>query len=104
MPPRRVWIHPVLGKLEPRKVIRFKYCQSGECRELEAIEGDSIASALLANNVKVFKYSERFRLPQTVFCAIGLCTSCIMTVNGVPNVRTCITPVKEGIVVKPPGE
>lgn len=104
MPPRRVWIHPILGKLEPRSIIRFKYCKLDVCREIEAIEGDSIASALLASNVMIFRYSERFHTPQTVFCAIGLCTSCIMNVNGIPNVRTCITPVREGMVVKAPNE
>jgi len=99
-----VWEHPILGKLEPQKIVSFKYCKSDVCKELIAIEGDSVASALLANNIRVFRYSDRFRLPQTVFCAIGLCTSCIMIVDGIPNIRTCITPVKEGMVVKAPDE
>ncbi|HIV68925.1 MAG TPA: (2Fe-2S)-binding protein [Candidatus Butyricicoccus stercorigallinarum] len=35
-----------------------------------------------------------------VFCAIGRCTDCVMVVNGKPNVRTCVTPLEEGMTVQ----
>ena len=38
--------------------------------------------------------------PRGIFCAIGRCTDCVMVVDGVPNVRTCITPLKEGMDVR----
>ncbi|MHB8947330.1 MAG: (2Fe-2S)-binding protein, partial [Bacillota bacterium] len=38
--------------------------------------------------------------PRGLFCAIGRCTDCVMTVDGVPNVRTCVTPVREGLRVE----
>ncbi|MPN39185.1 hypothetical protein SDC9_186713 [bioreactor metagenome] len=38
--------------------------------------------------------------PRGVFCAIGRCTDCVMIVNGKMNVRTCITPLEEGMVVQ----
>ena len=34
------------------------------------------------------------------FCAIGRCTDCVMVVDGKPNVRTCITPLAEGMTVE----
>lgn len=34
------------------------------------------------------------------FCAIGNCSSCLMVVEGELNVRTCVTKVKEGILVE----
>ena len=37
--------------------------------------------------------------PGGVFCGIGRCTDCAMTVDGIPNVRTCVTPVKAGMVI-----
>ena len=61
--------------------------------------GDSIASALHANNVKKLSESLKGR-PRGFFCGIGKCSSCLMTVNGIPNIRTCIAPLKEGIHVE----
>jgi len=63
-------------------------------------EGDSIASALHINGVKTLSHSLRFYRPRGFFCGIGKCSSCFMTVNDIPNVRTCITPLKNDIRVK----
>jgi predicted molibdopterin-dependent oxidoreductase YjgC len=35
-----------------------------------------------------------------MFCAIGRCTDCIMVVNGRPNIRTCVEPLKAGMAVE----
>ena len=35
-----------------------------------------------------------------VYCAMGRCTDCMMIVDGEPNVRTCITPVRDGMRVQ----
>jgi len=63
-------------------------------------EGDTIASALVANGVKVFRESIKLHRPRGFYCAIGNCSSCLMTVDGVPNIRTCITPLKEGMHIE----
>jgi len=95
---KRIWDHPILGKFKPKKEITFYL----EDKVIKAFEGDSIASALWANNIKVFRYSKKYHEPRGFFCGIGLCNSCIMIVNGIPNVRTCIYPVREGLHVKIP--
>ncbi|MFA6785534.1 MAG: (2Fe-2S)-binding protein, partial [Sphaerochaeta sp.] len=38
--------------------------------------------------------------PRGIYCGIGRCTDCVMKVNGIPNIRTCITPVEEGMVIE----
>ena len=38
--------------------------------------------------------------PRGVYCAMGRCTDCMMIVDGEPNVRTCITPVRDGMRVQ----
>ena len=38
--------------------------------------------------------------PRGFFCAIGKCSSCFMVVDGVPNVRTCVTALSEGMKVE----
>jgi sarcosine oxidase subunit alpha len=62
---------------------------------MQGIDGDSIASALHANGVKTLSHSLRFYRPRGFFCGIGKCSSCFMTVNDIPNVRTCISPLKK---------
>lgn len=92
----RVDKHPILGDAEERKKISIKV----DGRNIEAFEGETIAAALMANNIMTFRHTEKKKEPRGLFCGIGQCTDCIMQVNGLPNVRTCITDVQEGMVVE----
>lgn len=91
----RVEKHPVLGDRDVGKLVSIKV----DGRLIQAVEGEPIAAALLANGMRVMRKTPRFGEPRGVFCGIGRCTDCIMTVDGTPNVRTCVTPVKEGMVI-----
>ena len=61
---------------------------------------DTIASALHANGIQTFSKSLKYQRDRGFFCGIGKCSSCLMQVEGVPNVRTCIAPLYEGINVE----
>jgi aerobic-type carbon monoxide dehydrogenase small subunit (CoxS/CutS family) len=37
--------------------------------------------------------------PRSIFCGIGICWDCVVTVNGVTNQRSCLIEVVEGMVV-----
>lgn len=69
-------------------------------KKLLAKSGEMIAAALLANGIKIHRYTAKEHRPRGIFCGIGQCTDCVMTVNGKANVRTCITPVEDGMVVE----
>ncbi|MEM4562241.1 MAG: (2Fe-2S)-binding protein, partial [Desulfurococcaceae archaeon] len=71
-----------------------------EGEPVEAYEGESVAVALYAIGVDVYSWSPKLGRPRGPFCMIGKCSSCFMTVNGVPNVRTCRMPVREGLVIE----
>jgi hypothetical protein len=47
-----------------------------------------------------FTFDGKTNEPRGMFCAIGRCTDCIMVVNGMPNIRTCVEPLKAGMVVQ----
>ncbi|UCE39592.1 MAG: (2Fe-2S)-binding protein [Thermoplasmata archaeon] len=64
---------------------------------MKAFENETILAAMYANGVRVFSRSIKYHRPRGFFCAIGRCSSCMMEVDGVPNVRTCITKVKDGM-------
>jgi len=66
---------------------------------LSAYMGETIAGALLAAGRKAWRRTLHGQ-PRGVFCGIGLCFDCLVTVNGTPNVRACVTPVAAGMVVE----
>ena len=92
----RITHHPVLDDLPDRKTITILV----DGREIEAFEGESIAAAMYAAGLRVHRITPKNGEPRGVFCNIGRCTDCIMKVDGQPNVRTCVTRVKEGMVVE----
>ncbi|MEE0290640.1 MAG: (2Fe-2S)-binding protein [Lachnospiraceae bacterium] len=92
----RITNHPILGETPERKLVKFTY----NGKTLEGYEGEPIASALRVAGVMAHRYTAKKHEPRGVFCAIGRCTDCVMVVDGKPNVRTCITPLAEGMTVE----
>lgn len=92
----RILDHPILGKLkEGRKVkIEVDGCV------IEAFDGEPIAAALSATGNRVFRITNKRGEPRGIYCAIGLCTDCVMVVDEMPNVKTCVTPVRDGMKIK----
>lgn len=93
---QRIIEHPVLGPLSDVPMV--KIVVDGE--PIEAREGEMIAAALIATGKKYFRKTIKTHEPRGIYCGIGRCTDCVMTVNGIPNVRTCITPVEDGMVIE----
>jgi aerobic-type carbon monoxide dehydrogenase small subunit (CoxS/CutS family) len=92
----RIEEHPILGK--PQKGRRITFIYDGT--PMEGFEGEPIAAALRAAGVVTHRYTRKYHKPRGIFCAIGRCTDCVMIVDGKPNVRTCITPLTEGMTVE----
>jgi len=92
----RIATHPILG--EARCGIGVSIEVDGV--SIEAIEGEPIAAALMAAGCMVLRRTPRSGSPRGVFCAVGRCTDCVMTVNGIANVRTCVTPVEAGMRIE----
>lgn len=93
---RRVLEHPILGDLKKRKLVKILV----DGRVITAYDGEPIAAALLAAGIRIFRRTPKRQESRGVWCAIGQCTDCVMVVDGKPNVRTCITPVREGMQIK----
>ncbi|MCM1090801.1 MAG: (2Fe-2S)-binding protein [Muribaculum sp.] len=91
----RIEEHPILGAPEKGRMVTFSF----DGKEIEGYEGEPIAAALKAAGVMVHRYTQKEHKPRGIFCAIGRCTDCVMVVNGKPNIRTCVTPLEEGMQV-----
>lgn len=87
----RIYDHPIIDFRRGRK-ITFYF----EDQVVEAYEGESILAALYAVGIRVFSWSHKLQRPRGAFCMIGKCSSCLATVDGIPNRRICIEKVSEG--------
>lgn len=92
----RITNHPVLDEFPKGKQVRFTL----DGNEMQGYEGEPIAAALRAAGVMVHRHTAKLGQPRGIFCAIGRCTDCVMIVDGKPNVRTCVTPLKEGMKIQ----
>ena len=87
--------HPILQFKRGNKV-KFEF----EGKELEGYEDQPIAAALHAAGIRVLSYSDKYNRPRGFFCAVGKCSSCLMEVDGRPNVMVCMVPLRAGMKVR----
>ncbi len=90
----RIIDHPILT-FAPQRLVRFVF----DGRELEGYEGEPIAAALHAAGVRALSHSHDLGRPRGFYCAIGNCSSCLMVVDGEPNVRVCVERLRDGMRV-----
>jgi predicted molibdopterin-dependent oxidoreductase YjgC len=67
-----------------------------EGRSLRAPTGESLAAALLAEDVR--RLGEGPGAPRAAFCMMGTCQQCLVRVDG-KLVQACLTPVRAGMRV-----
>ena len=91
----RITSHP-LFEIEKGSTVSFTF----NGKTLSGHQGESLATALWANGISTLSRSEKYHRPRGLFCLSGYCSHCLMRVDGIPNTRTCQTPLKEGMVVE----
>ena len=82
-------------RLDREREVTFSFSD----QSIRAFEGDTIGSALYAAGQRVFSRSFKYHRPRGLLCCSGNCPNCMMTVDGVPNVRVCAEPAREGASV-----
>lgn len=78
------------------KIIIFSF--NGET--IEGREGETIAAALIGRGQRVLRETRFNRAPRSIFCGIGVCFDCVVTVDGVSNQRSCLIEISEGMKVE----
>ncbi|MEU9207064.1 (2Fe-2S)-binding protein [Streptomyces sp. NPDC048415] len=69
-------------------------------REIEALPGRTVAAVLWAAGVASWRTTRGTGRPRGVFCGIGVCFDCLVTVNDRPNQRACLVPVRPGDAIR----
>ena len=83
-------------RIDRSRPLRFTF----DGRTVEGFEGDTLGSALFASGQRVFSRSFKYHRPRGLLCCSGHCPNCMMEVDGVPNVRVCSVPARDGAVVR----
>jgi sarcosine oxidase subunit alpha len=90
----RVIDHPLIKRGKQQRV---SFTFNGV--SVEGIAGEPIATALLANGIRVLRKHEESGTSRGLYCAIGHCMECRVQVKGKGQVRACLTPITEGMAV-----
>lgn len=70
-------------------------------RDVTTYEGETIATALLAAGFGVFYAPDPTHFsPSRLFCGMGVCMQCLVTIDGNPSLRACQVTVKSGMKVE----
>ncbi|MHB1467561.1 MAG: (2Fe-2S)-binding protein [Solirubrobacteraceae bacterium] len=65
---------------------------------IDAHPGESVAAAMLAAGRAAFRVTPS-GAPRGPFCNMGACFDCVVQIDGQPDVRACITPVRAGMAI-----
>ncbi|HOQ80287.1 MAG TPA: FAD-dependent oxidoreductase, partial [Candidatus Cloacimonadota bacterium] len=90
----RIKEHPIVSVVEREEIVFYWQKQP-----MKAKKGEMLASALIANGIKVFGHHHKDGSAQGIFCANGQCSKCMVIANGMP-VKSCMTEVKANMIVE----
>ena len=68
--------------------------------ECPAYIGESVHAALLAAEYHILRKTEKSHTPRGIFCGMGICYDCLVTINGIPNQRACMTLVQDRMEIR----
>ncbi|WP_405626467.1 (2Fe-2S)-binding protein [Streptomyces sp. NBC_00016] len=90
--------------MDPLKLTRARpgapFTVTFDGREIEALPGQTIAAALWASGVTAWRTTRGEGRARGVFCGIGVCFDCLVTVDGRPGRRACLVAAVPGADVR----
>lgn len=69
-------------------------------RSIDARAGESVAAALLNAGCVPFRHTPLSGAPRTPVCMMGVCFDCMVEIDGVPNVQSCMVMVRSGMRIR----
>ena len=65
-----------------------------------AYEGELVSTVLQAEGISVFNHKHKTGKPSGIYCAMGVCYECLVSVDNVPNIRACQTLIRDRMVIQ----
>ena len=69
-------------------------------KTVTAYEGETLATVMLAAGMRSFYVDEYGHAPSRLYCNMGVCQQCLVTVDEEANVQACRTLVRPGMKVR----
>jgi 2Fe-2S iron-sulfur cluster binding domain len=79
--------------------VASRFTFSFEGKIIPALEGQSVAAALLAAGERCLRIDEAGN-PKGAVCGIGFCWECRCSIDGVPDTRACMTRARPDMLVR----
>jgi len=67
---------------------------------VQAPAGQSVGAFLLTAGHRATRTTRFGGKPRGMFCGIGICFDCLVTIDGATNQRACVTRIVEGMKIK----
>ena len=97
-------LRPAAGRLTPGPTCRVDFSRPLAFRFLgrpmTGFAGDTVASALYANGVRIFGRSLKYHRPRGLYSMEGESSNTVMEINGVPNECAETTELRAGMAVR----
>lgn len=68
-------------------------------RKVDAYRGETIATVLMASGILAFASHAEPHVPSRLFCGMGTCQQCLVTINDLPNCQACRIIARPGMKV-----
>lgn len=94
----RMMYRPGRGPMAGRPAVPA-FTVSFDGGRLAAAPGQTVAAVLWAAGVRSWRTTSSAGTPRGLFCGIGACFDCLVTIDGEPNRRACLVPARLGMVV-----
>ncbi|WP_018923055.1 (2Fe-2S)-binding protein [Salsuginibacillus kocurii] len=92
----RINHHPILGERPKKEAVTFTFDNTTYVGE----EGDTVAVALLSNDIRTLRHHEESGSARGIYCNIGHCFECRVTVNDIEGCRACLTVIEDNMKVE----
>jgi predicted molibdopterin-dependent oxidoreductase YjgC len=66
-------------------------------REVIAHPGQTVGAALVDAGIRSWRTTRNQGRPRGLFCGIGICYDCLITVDGLANQRACLVRAADGM-------
>lgn len=68
-----------------------------------AYEGELVSTVLQAEGITIFARKQTTGRPSGVYCGMGVCYDCLVTIDGINNIRACQTFASDKMAIETAG-
>lgn len=72
--------------------------------KVQAFDGELVSTVLQEEGITTFAHKHTTGQPSGLYCGMGVCYECLVTINGVNNLRACQTYAADRMIIETAGQ